>query len=96
MKDISITNDIIPVGQFKSSLAKYLKEIQEKKNSLIITQNGKPAGVLISPSEFDELRQTKLFIESISRGLADSEKGETYTTSQLKKELKAVRGKSKA
>jgi antitoxin YefM len=95
MKNISISNDIIPVGQFKSSLAKYLKEIQEKKNSLIITQNGKPAGVLISPSEFDELRQTKLFIDSISLGLADSEKGEVYTTSQLKKELSAARTKRK-
>jgi antitoxin YefM len=95
MKNISITNDIIPVGEFKASLAKYLKEIQEKKNSLIITQNGKPAGVLVSPSEFDELRQTKLFIDSISRGLADSERGETYTTSQLKKELSAVRTKRK-
>lgn len=87
MKDISISNDIIPVGQFKSGLAKYLKEIQVKKNSLIITQNGKPAGVLISPSEFDELRQTKLFIESISRGLSDSEKGEVLTTAQLRSEL---------
>ncbi len=91
MKNIAVATDIIPVGQFKSSLAKYLKEIQEKKNSLIITQNGKPAGVLISPSEFDELRQTKLFIDSISRGLYDSEKGEKYTTSQLEKELKKAR-----
>ena len=91
MKDIAVASDIIPVGEFKSSLAKYLKEIQEKKNSLIITQNGKPAGVLISPSEFDELRQTKLFIDSISRGLSDSEKGEKYTTFQLKKELKKAR-----
>lgn len=95
MKNISVSNDIIPVGEFKASLAKYLKEIQEKKNSLIITQNGKPAGVLVSPSEFDELRQTKLFINSVSRGLANSEKGETYTTSQLKKELSSARAKRK-
>ena len=66
MKNISVSSDIIPVGQFKSELARYLREIQEKNNSLIITQNGKPAGVLISPAEFDELRQTKLFIESVS------------------------------
>ncbi|MFA5805168.1 MAG: type II toxin-antitoxin system Phd/YefM family antitoxin [Melioribacteraceae bacterium] len=91
MKSISISNDIIPVGQFKSNLAKYLKEIQLKRNSLIITQNGKPAGVLISPSEFDELRQTKLFIDSISRGLSDSEKGEVLSTSQLRKELRKTR-----
>ena len=91
MKNISVSSDIIPVGQFKSSLAKYLKDIQVNKNSLIITQNGKPAGVLISPKEFDELRETKLFIDSISRGLAYSEKGEVLTTSQLRTELKKRR-----
>lgn len=91
MKNISVSSDIIPVGQFKSDLAKYLKEIREKNNSLIITQNGKPAGVLISPAEFDELRQTKLFIESVSRGLTDSDKGEVLSTSQLRNELKRSR-----
>jgi prevent-host-death family protein len=91
MKNISVSSDIIPVGQFKSDLAKYLKEIREKNNSLIITQNGKPAGVLISPAEFDELRQTKLFIESVSRGLMDSDKGEVFSTSQLRDELKRSR-----
>ncbi len=91
MKNILVANDIIPVGQFKSGLAKYLKEIQNKHNSLIITQNGKPAGVLISPSEFDDLRQTKLFIDSISRGLSDSERREVLSTSQLRSELQKTR-----
>jgi len=91
MKDISVASDIIPVGQFKSNLAKYLKEIQINQNSLIITQNGKPAGVLISPKEFDELRETKLFIESISRGLANSENDDILTTSQLRSEIKKRR-----
>ena len=87
MKNILVSNDIIPVGQFKSGLAKYLKEVQENRNSLVITQNGKPAGVLISPIEFDELQQTRNFINSISRGLSESEKGEVYSTSQLREKL---------
>jgi prevent-host-death family protein len=91
MKNILVANDIIPVGQFKSGLAKYLKEVRNKRNSLIITQNGKPAGVLISPSEFDDLRQTKLFINSISRGLSNSEKGEVLSTSQIRTELQKER-----
>jgi len=96
MKNISVSNDIIPVGQFKSNLAKYLNEIQLNRNSLIITQNGKPAGVLMSPSEYDEMRQTKFFIDSISRGLSDSDKGEVFSTSQLKNELQKIRaGKEK-
>jgi len=91
MKDILVASDIIPVCQFKSGLAKYLKEIKNKRNTLIITQNGKPAGVLISPSEYDDMRQTKLFIDSISRGLSDSEKGEVLSASQLKSELHKTR-----
>lgn len=91
MKTISVSSDIIPVGEFKAGLAKYLKEIKLNKNSLIITQNGKPAGVLISPAEFDEMRETKLFIDSISRGLSNSENGEVYSTSQLKNEIKKSR-----
>jgi len=91
MKNLSIANDIVPVGQFKAGLAKYLKEIREKNNSLIITQNGKAAGVLVSPSEFDELCEIKLFIESISKGLSDSKQGKVYTTSQMRDELKKMR-----
>lgn len=91
MKDLSIASDIVPVGQFKAGLAKYLKDIRENKNSLVITQNGRPAGVLISPSEYDELRETKLFIESISKGLSDSEQGKVYSTSQMRDKLKKIR-----
>jgi prevent-host-death family protein len=91
MRSISVASDIIPVGEFKSGLAKYLKEIQENRNSLVITQNGKPAGVLISPIEFDELQQTKNFINSISRGLSDSEKGKVFSTSELRAELDSFR-----
>ena len=91
MRNISVSSDIIPVGQFKTGLAKYLKDLKIRKNSLIITQNGKPAGVLVSPKEFDELRETKLFIDSISRGLADSENGKILTTSQIITELKKHR-----
>lgn len=91
MKNISVTNDIIPVGQFKSGLAKYLRDIQHRNHSLVITQNGKPAGVLVSPTEYDSLNETKMFIESISRGLFDSQKGEIFTTTKLKSELKKYR-----
>jgi len=93
MKNLNVSSDIIPVGEFKSRMAQYLKMIKEKGNSLVITQNGKPAGVLLSTAEFDELRQTKLFIESVTRGLSDSEKGNVFTTSQLKSLLKEIRSK---
>ncbi|MBL7128815.1 MAG: type II toxin-antitoxin system Phd/YefM family antitoxin [Ignavibacteria bacterium] len=87
MKKINISNDIIPLGEFKTGLSKWLKNIRNTGQHLIITQNGKPAGVLLSPSEYDELVHEKLFIESVSRGLSDAESGKVFSTNKLKKEL---------
>lgn len=87
MNKINVSNDIIPLGEFKTGLSKYLKDIQSKRQHLIITQNGKPAGVLLSPAEYDELVYNNLFIESINRGLSDAESGNILSTDKLKKEL---------
>lgn len=92
MKNINVSNDIIPVGEFKTSLAKWLKNVQNSGHPLIITQHGKPAGVLLSPSEYDDLIYTRSFITSISRGISDSETGHVFTTQEVQAALKKKRG----
>ena len=87
MKSINISNDIIPIGEFKTSLSKWLKNVQNTGHPLIITQNGRPAGVVLSPSEYDELVHKKLFIDSVIRGLSDAESGNVYSTNELREEL---------
>ena len=91
MKNISVSNDIIPVGEFKIGISKWLKSVQNTNHPIIITQNGKPAGVLLSPSEYDDLVYKQLFIDSIRKGLDDVEKGNVYTTEELRNELKKRR-----
>jgi prevent-host-death family protein len=91
MKNINVSSDIVPIGEFKSSLAKWLKNIQRSGQHLVITQNGRPAGVLLSPAEYDDLMYKQTFIESVNRGIADIESGNIYTTEKLKKELSTKR-----
>lgn len=91
MNNLNVSNDIIPIGEFKISLSKCLKNVQNTGHPLIITQNGRPAGVLISPSEYDELVHKKLFLNSVNRGLSDIESGNVYSTKELKEQLKARR-----
>lgn len=55
MKKLSVSEDIIPVGEFKSGISRYLKSLRETGRPLVITQNGRPAGVLLSPNEYDHL-----------------------------------------
>ena len=50
MKTISISNDIVPIAEFKTNISKWFKTLQTSGHPLIITQNSKPAGVLLSAS----------------------------------------------
>ena len=91
MKIISVSNDIVPIGKFKASISRWFKSIHDTGHPLIITQNGKPAGVLLSPSEYDELVYKRAFLDSISRGIADAESGKIYNSEELKGELRKRR-----
>lgn len=91
MKIMSVSNDIVPIGKFKTSISKWFRSVHDTGHPLIITQNGKPAGVLLSPSEYDELVYKRAFLDSINRGIADAESEKIYNSEELKGELKKRR-----
>jgi len=55
----NISTDIIPIGEFKAKMTKWITTAKNTGHPLIITQNGKPAAVMLSPQEFDNLIYTK-------------------------------------
>lgn len=93
MKTISITNDIVPIAEFKTSISKWFKSLHNTGRPLIITQNGKPAGVLLSPNDYDELVYRKSFLDSVSRGISDADSGRVYRTEEIREALTARRSK---
>ena len=95
MKSIRIANDIIPLGEFKSGISTCLKKVQATGHPLVITQNGRPAGVLLSPEEYDRLIYRTQFTESVERGLVAAESGEVYTTGEMKERLAEKRASRK-
>ena len=91
MNNLNISTDIIPIGEVKKRFSRYLNNVNTTGHPLVITQNGKPAGVLISPVAYDELVYKNLFIESVNRGLSDIESGNVYSAAELKEELQKKR-----
>ncbi len=91
MKTINISQDIIPVGEFKTGISKWLRSIKDKEHPIVITQNGKPAGVLITPEEYDKLVYKQKFTDSIYRGIQDIKSGEIFSTSDLRKKIQKYR-----
>ena len=93
MKEMSPTIDVVSSSEFRTELSRWLRKVKKTGQPLMITQNKRPAGVLVSPETFDELRHTKLFIDSVRRGLRDAKLGRVFRGMQLKQELKKRRRK---
>ena len=91
MKQVHISDGIVPLGEFKAQAARLLKRIGESGQPMVITQNGRPAGVLLSPREYDRMQERQRFLESIAAGVADAESGRTVTTMELRERLRAWR-----
>jgi len=59
----------------------------ETGQPVVITQNGRPAGVLLSPAEFDRLLGRQRFLESMAAGMADADAGRTMDGAELLRRL---------
>ena len=91
MKRISVANDIVPIGEFKAGISKWIKKSKSSGNPIVITQNGRPAAVVISPTDYDQLNELRQFVDSVKQGLSDSDKGHVLTTNQVHAELEKRR-----
>lgn len=90
-KDPDLATDLIPIARFRSNTAKLLEAVTDEGRTLVITQNGTAAAVVMSPREFDALRYRERFVEEVARGMADVDAGRTQTTAQLRKAMRKRR-----
>ena len=96
MKPLMVSEDILPLGEFKTRAARILEELAERRNPLIITQNGRPACVVMSPKEFDRMRERQAFLEAVAQGLADAQAGRTMSDDEMGEFLDAEFGPLKS
>ncbi|HXO19691.1 MAG TPA: type II toxin-antitoxin system Phd/YefM family antitoxin, partial [Thermoanaerobaculia bacterium] len=73
MKPLQLSEDILPLGEFKTHASRVLRELKDSQRAVVITENGRPAAVLITPEEFDRLRERERFVAAVREGLADAE-----------------------
>jgi prevent-host-death family protein len=88
MRSLRVSEDIVPISDFKAQASEWLRKLGESGQPLVITQNGKPAGVLLSPESFDELTEKIRFIASIEEGLEDVKAGRVHAHADVVAEMK--------
>jgi prevent-host-death family protein len=71
---MKIMRDIQTVSQFKQNAAKLVKQVQETKQPIVLTVNGKPAVVLQDAESFEAMavkREYDFTIAELKEALAD-------------------------
>ncbi|MBI5299730.1 MAG: type II toxin-antitoxin system Phd/YefM family antitoxin [Deltaproteobacteria bacterium] len=78
------SDKILPVTQVKRELMSLLKTLQNKGGIVAITKDGRAAGILMSPEEYEGLLETleilhdQPLLRSLNRALKQIEKGKKY------------------
>ncbi len=88
MRPLRVSENIVPVSDFKAKAADWLRRLGESSEPVVITQNGKAAGVLLSPAAYDELTERFRFMRAVEQGLADVEAGRVTPHEEVVEEMR--------
>jgi len=93
MKPIQVSEDILPIASFKAHASEVVRSLRARGRPMIITQNGRPAAVLLSPEEFDRLTYRERFRAAVREGLDDAEAGRVVSDRDLDEVVERELGK---
>ena len=88
MYNFKANEDILPLSEFRSNLAGYITQTRETGRPVIVTQNGRSAGVFVNASTWDEIQEKLDKLETfedilVAEGEAD--RGEVYTAAEVER-----------
>lgn len=87
MRRFQVSEDIVPIAEFKTQASKLIARVRTTRRPLVITHNGRPAAVVLAPEEFDALAERGRFVAAVERGLRDAEAGRVVTDEAMAREL---------
>ncbi len=87
---MNISTDIKPVTYLKAKAADLLKQINETRRPIIITQNGEPRAVLQDPKSYENMRNAMGILKLISQGEGDIRKGKVKSQEDVFKDIEIL------
>jgi len=90
---MKISTDIKPVSYLKSKAADMLKQVNETRRPIIITQNGEPKAVLQDPESYENMRNTIGLLKLISLGEEEIRGGKSKKQNEVFSDLEKRLGK---
>ena len=87
---INFAEDIKPISYVKAHTAQVMKQIGEKNNPVVITQNGEAKAVLMDVKHYQKIVDTVNLLKILSIGENDIKNNKIYTHNQINKKINAI------
>jgi len=82
-----VAEDIIPIAELKARLSETVRSLEDRARPLVVTLNGKPAAVVMSPRAYDRLVYHQRVADAVNEGLADIEAGRVISHEEMKRRV---------
>jgi prevent-host-death family protein len=91
MTTILVMSDVtLPLAEIKKRLSEIVDGIEERHDRVVLTRNGRPAAVLLSPDELEALEETLEILSNpkamreIRKAESEIERGKYATAEELR------------
>ena len=93
---IEIDQDIQPLSEFRKHAADFIDRIKKQKRSIVLTQHGKSAAVLVDVSEYQQMVDKLDLMEELIEAERQIARSEVVSHEEAKKRIKENLGPSKS
>jgi prevent-host-death family protein len=95
VRKINVAEDIVPIGEFKTHASEFIRKMHETGRPMVITQNGRPAAVMLTPDEYTEFDYAEFVRQKVRAGIESAEQGRSRPLGAVVKSLRSRIAKAK-
>ena len=85
-----VMSDTLPLAEIKAHLSEIVDRVENEHDRVVLTRNGRPAAVIMSPEDLEALEDTLALLsdskalEEIDRARQDVARGKVVTAEELR------------
>ena len=87
MQPLKLDEDIRPLSEFRSGVASFIKQVNDTRRPLVLTQRGRGVAVVVDIHEFEAMRERLETLEDIEVSRAQFAKGEGVPHNEARKRV---------
>ena len=85
---MKLSTQIKPISYIKSNAAKVLRELAERREPLVVTQNGEAKAVIQDIASYEETQETLALLKILALGNRQVEEGKTVVAKDVIQRLR--------